>query len=108
MSDLTLPWKKDKDQLDRMERSLQDLNRKVDHLMALVDDLRAAQGSMAATLDVISTGVSNLNTEVQDLIARLQPGATITAEDVAAAQALGAKSQAIADAIAAIPPEPAA
>lgn len=94
-------------QLDAMQAQLTRLTQQGATIMALVDDLRAAQGNTNATLDLISTEVQGLNTEVQDLIARLTPGATITQTDVDAATALGAKAQAISDALKAIPPEPA-
>lgn len=98
------PWSKD---VEDLKRRLERIEQKEDKIMSLIDDLRAAQGNTDKTLGLVQTGVAGLATEVNDLIARLPVGGTVTQADVDAANALGAKAQAIADALAAIPAEPA-
>src|ERR1700682_3987650 len=77
-----------------------------ERLMALGDDLKASLTATSGNLDVALTGIGALNTEVKDLIARLQPGDVVTQEMVDLATTVGTKTQAIEDALKAIPTEP--
>ena len=74
--------------------------------MALGDDLKASLTATSGNLDVALTEIGVLNTEVKDLIARLQPGDVVTQEMVDLATTVGTKTQAIEDALKAIPTEP--
>lgn len=78
----------------------------------LAEQLAAAQAATAASLDAIATDVTEIGADVDQLLAGMQPGTTITQEMVDAATAISSRVGAVKDGLDAInakvpPPAPA-